>query len=315
MDNNDDLPKKISDPHAINAEEITEFSYQGRPVTRRGDLLNLTSMWAAAGRPETIKPYNWLQFPETKTLFAQFREELLHLPSDVKGMRHMPFSDDPETWIIKKRGRTGGTWLYWDLAISYARSLSPAFHLWTNRIVRPHMERFGGPRDVDMVIGNSPYAGTTKLVKLLEREFGSLHQRHDDHDRTLHALDQNDADMLHFLRTMPRVLHAERRPFSKSAKLIMIKVISMPPYNGQCPCCRENPVLTDGRVAEGAEFDHWYDSAMALPVDGWLICKPCHSEISNNHVAAHARSRAFHLFQAAIIANEQVLAVLRRSRT
>jgi hypothetical protein len=176
------------------------------------------------------------------------------------------------------------------------------------------MERFGGPRDVDMVFDNPPYAGTAKLVKYLEREFGSLHQRHDDHDRTMHALDQNDADMLHLLRTMPRVMHAERRNFSPSSKLIMIKVISMDPYNGKCPCCRERPVLIDGKPGNGAEFDHWYDSALNLPVHGWLICKPCHTEISKNHVAAHARSRAFHLFQTAIYTNQQVITVLERAK-
>jgi hypothetical protein len=32
---------------------------------------------------------------------------------------HTHLDGDPETWIITKRGRTGGgTWLYWDLAIS-----------------------------------------------------------------------------------------------------------------------------------------------------------------------------------------------------
>jgi hypothetical protein len=311
MDPNDEPPQ----PHTRSAEEITEFSYQGHPVTRRGDLLNLTSMWIATGRPAMIKPNNWLRFPETKTLFAEFQAELLLLPADSKGVYHTPLDTDPETWVITKRGRTGGgTWLYWDLAISYARALNPNFHLWTNRIVRPHMERFGGPR-YDTVQTPPPYAITGRpLVKYLEREFGSLHQRHDDHDRTLHALDQNDADMLHLLRSMPRVMHAERRRFSKSSKLIMITVISMEPYNGRCPCCRERPVLIDGRVADGAEFDHWYDVALAHPVDGWLICKPCHTEIGNNHVAAQARSRAFHLFQAAIIASRQVHELLRRAK-
>jgi hypothetical protein len=35
MDNDqDDVPKKISEPRAISAEEMTEFSHQGRPVAR-----------------------------------------------------------------------------------------------------------------------------------------------------------------------------------------------------------------------------------------------------------------------------------------
>jgi hypothetical protein len=61
----------------MSAEETTEFTYGDHAIRRRGDLLNLTSMWVATGRPPNIKPNDWLRFPETKRLFNQLRKSYL----------------------------------------------------------------------------------------------------------------------------------------------------------------------------------------------------------------------------------------------
>ena len=36
-------------------------------------------------------------------------------------------------------GKRGGTWAHWQLALTYARYLSPPFHLWCNTVVRAAM--------------------------------------------------------------------------------------------------------------------------------------------------------------------------------
>jgi hypothetical protein len=174
------------------------------------------------------------------------------------------------------------------------------------------MERFGGQR-YDTVDRDPPWAATTKpLVKLLEREFGSLHLRHDHHDQQFHALSQSDGDILYLLRSMPEILRAKRRNFSSATRLIIVEVLSTEPYEHLCPCCGSNAVIDpDYRRSKAVEFDHWYDQALNLPIDGWLICRPCHVEISNDHVAAQARAPAFHRFQAAVIAWKQARQLIR----
>jgi hypothetical protein len=37
-------------------------------------------------------------------------------------------------------GRNGGTWAHWQIALAYAKYLSPEFHMWCNTVVRAHME-------------------------------------------------------------------------------------------------------------------------------------------------------------------------------
>jgi hypothetical protein len=99
-------------PRDTSAEETTEFTYGDHPIRRRGDLLNLTSMWVATGRPKNLEPYDWLRFPETKILFDQFRDELSYLSPTGNPCATRVLGADPTTWIIRKRARTGGTWLY-----------------------------------------------------------------------------------------------------------------------------------------------------------------------------------------------------------
>ena len=38
------------------------------------------------------------------------------------------------------RGRNGATWAHWQIALAYAKYLSPDFHMWCNEVVRERME-------------------------------------------------------------------------------------------------------------------------------------------------------------------------------
>ena len=58
----------------------------------------------------------------------------------------------PEGHIIRgTRGRSGATFAHWQIALAYAKYLSPEFHMWCNEVVREKME--GAPRR-DMVTLN-----------------------------------------------------------------------------------------------------------------------------------------------------------------
>ncbi len=48
----------------------------------------------------------------------------------------------PASQVLEaKRGKGGGTWAHWQVAMAYAKYLSPEFHMWCNTVVRSHMER------------------------------------------------------------------------------------------------------------------------------------------------------------------------------
>jgi hypothetical protein len=53
----------------------------------------------------------------------------------------------PLEGVLKStKGRYGGTYAHWQIALAYAKYLSPEFHIWCNEVVR---DRFIEMRDPD----------------------------------------------------------------------------------------------------------------------------------------------------------------------
>src|SRR3954467_12752291 len=122
------------------------LSYQGTTIRLRGAMLNLTDMWRAAGHPEDRRPADRLALEETERFRAYAgahwtdAEDPLALETGLAGIWHI----DSDGFVAVVRGNQGGTWAHWQLALSYARHLSPAFHLWCNTVLRTAMARLDG---------------------------------------------------------------------------------------------------------------------------------------------------------------------------
>jgi hypothetical protein len=120
--------------------------------------------------------------------------------------------------------------------------------------------------------------------------------------RRLADLEQNQRDMLFLLRSLRVALHNPRVELSCKTRNIHREVIRMEPYNGLCPCCLQTKVVADdGTVIPPAEFDHFLGEVYSAPVHSWLICKPCHQELTNDpHLSWYHRLRTrFRRYQAA----------------
>jgi hypothetical protein len=105
--------------------------YQGTLIRLRGAMLNLTDMWQAAGRPEHRRPSDWLLLEQTQRFRAYAGTHWTEADDPVAanagpaGIWHI----DTDGFVATVRGHQGGTWAHWQLALSYARYLSPPFHL------------------------------------------------------------------------------------------------------------------------------------------------------------------------------------------
>ncbi len=127
--------------------------------------------------------------------------------------------------------------------------------------------------------------------------------------RRLAAVEQNQIraehdrrDILFLLRTLHRALHNVRVELSPETKRIHRAVIRMPPFNGRCPACLETPVVSDrGVLLPPAEYDHFLGPVYNAPVHTWLVCRPCHRALSNDHhlVWYHRLTTRFRAYQAA----------------
>lgn len=141
----------------------TALVYAGSPIADRGEMLSLTDMWTAAHRKhvedggdaaefENRKPYEWLRSAEAKRFIAALAKTL-----------NTGISRITET----ARGAGGGTFAHWQVGLAYAQYLSPEFHMWTNTVVRAHMEGIAGPAPAVVPLIPSPVRAVVADFKAL----------------------------------------------------------------------------------------------------------------------------------------------------
>lgn len=132
----------------MNAHARQPLVYQGHLISDKGDDLNLTDMWKAAGSPPNKEPFNWERKEGAKFIEA------------VEVAHNLPHSQV----IRKKAGKGGATWAHWQIAFAYAKYLNPGFHMWCNEVVRAVME------------GKTPANLPDDILELLRRDDGMLKQ-------------------------------------------------------------------------------------------------------------------------------------------
>lgn len=104
---------------AIQNKALSVFAYQGKQITfKKGNsvMVNATEMAKPFGDSKRAK--NWLLLNSTK--------EYIDILS--KG-RNLPLADLVQ---VTKGGNNSGTWFHEDVALEFARWLSPAFAIWCN---------------------------------------------------------------------------------------------------------------------------------------------------------------------------------------
>lgn len=104
---------------------MNNLNYGGAAIRDRDDHLCLTDMWRAAGSDPSKQPAKWREHDGTKEFVSYIAETLRWEESFL---------------FAAKEGRNGGTWAHWQVAMAYAKYLSPEFHAWCNSVVRAHME-------------------------------------------------------------------------------------------------------------------------------------------------------------------------------
>jgi hypothetical protein len=274
---------------------ITTLSYRGRPIRLRGAMLNLTDMWRAAGCPEHRRPAKWLALDETARFrahaHAHWTETEEQKAGEDQGGDNVLPEDiirlDADGFVAALRGRRGGTWAHWQLALPYARYLSPGFHLWCNTVVRAAMARHAGP---PAALDHDP------LVLHLAAQFRVLHRR-------LDTLERHCADLMFLVLSTQDLLLDRRRDFSERSRAAIAEVAAAEPFDGRCPCCGQEPVLAEGgRPLPGAEFDHFFHRGLNRPEHGWLVCRACHAELTHGgYLVRFLRMPEFRAFQAAVL--------------
>jgi hypothetical protein len=117
-------PDMNLDSHTPTRGNSQLLAFNGAAIRDRGEMLSLTDMWKAGGEDPSKKPADWAR--KEGSDFIEHIAVVLNMP-----MEHI---------LRASRGRTGATFAHWQIALAYAKYLSPDFHMWCNTVVRERME-------------------------------------------------------------------------------------------------------------------------------------------------------------------------------
>lgn len=245
------------------------ISFQGTPIRRTDERVNLTDMWRAAGSDPSKRPSKWLE-TEAALTFIEYLGENLNIRK-----RDIEKPGQTEALVETERGgRDPGTWAHWQVGMAYAKYLSPEFHAWCNEVVRAHMEQV------------QPMALPSAQIQHLLVTMGRIAENHDLGLRTVagavHEVRAEVSTLGQRVSAVERHIIARRVDISTATKRIHRQTIVE--HGGMCPCCGKVRILetVNGNALAQCEYDHFYASNRAKLHETWLICKACHDHISRN---------------------------------
>ncbi len=150
---------------------LLEYGKATITVDKTNNFVSLNHLWKAANSPKGKDPRNWLELDQS----AKFIYAL-----EVKLNVHL-------TDILKtRRGRNGGTWGHWQVALAYAKYLDPNLHIQVNEWAKRYVEEEVDPeKGVDRAVKNWKRQGKTdKWIqtrlenKQVRHQFTSTLQEH-----------------------------------------------------------------------------------------------------------------------------------------
>lgn len=108
---------------------LTEFNGTSIAITE-GKMVNMTNLWKASGGKGSQEVKHWVALPSTVKFMGTVASKLNVGKSDL---------------LQSTRGRNGGTFAHWQIALAYAKYLSPELHMHVNEVFKERLEETANP--------------------------------------------------------------------------------------------------------------------------------------------------------------------------
>lgn len=271
----------------MNGNEMVPSSglvYEGQVIRPDGELLCLTDMWRAAGSDPKKGPAEWSRW--------QGSQQFIEFICDQHGISH------DGCFRVVRGGTDPGTWAHWQIAMAYAKYLSPAFHAWCNKVVRGYMQGSLAPvgdafAGLDVRIAEGIQRGMLPIVAPLMERMSQVVDRVDGLDSDVRQLRGKVDDFAPQLAEVYRYIEGKRRKISHRVRAEHVDATAM--LGGRCPCCGVVDVVDQWQVL--GEFDHFWQNSKADEWHTWLICKGCHADLTTGKAQRHERTQEFNAYQ------------------
>jgi len=238
--------------------EVVRYNDQEIKFNKANEMVNITNLWRAYGRPENKQPFEWLRQGFTGEIIKTIKTGLKPvLETDV---------------IRKEPGRYGGTWAHRLIAMEYARYLDVKFALWCNENIFKLMEIGHVILDqqcANMELSEMALRMAEKQGKAIGKEVGK---------KVYSAIrDEFNPKIIHLEK---RVSGLERGVKTKQIPAIVKnKHIKILEYECGMRCPATNRRLERHEI----EFDHFHDPDKATIYNTW----PIHKELNRAFTYEH----------------------------
>lgn len=143
------------------------FHYNGAPVTFQlgeATMVNATEM----AKPFGKRPTDWLRFQQSQEFITELSKVRNHTLAEMV--------------IVTKGGNNSGTWLHEDVALEFARWLSPQFAIWCNDRIKELMRHgiTATPQTIDALLNDPDTMIRTLQALKAERERADNEKRRAD---------------------------------------------------------------------------------------------------------------------------------------
>jgi len=213
-------------------------------------LVNLTDFWKAGSGDPSKKPAQWLKTDAAKAFIAELgKGEDIHL-------------------IQITRGRFGGTFAHWQIALAYAKYLSPEFHIHCNNIIRRFVEEEQNP---DMAVDRATSQNTSAIFSNPDLFSGNLRVIMQGDDPWFVANDVADALALGNIRSSLALLDEEEKG---------VHTVDTPGGLQQVTLINESglySLILRSRKPEALRFKKWVTSEVLPSIrktGGYLVARP-----------------------------------------
>ena len=209
------------------------------------------------------------------------RNAAARLDDDEKGVHSMDtLGGSQEMIIVSEPG------LY-KLLMTSRKPEARRFDRWVRHEVLPEIRRTGSY--------HGEPATHRDLIQSIREIVAPLAIRFDGQDVAIERVEARVDAIAEDVGSIKLRLFDSRKRISPTVRAEHVDAIKR--LGGRCPSCGLAEVIMNGEKSPFAEFDHFYQNSRADADHTWLICKPCHTDLTNGRVTRDQREAAFRAYQ------------------
>lgn len=133
------------------------------------------------------------------------------------------------------------------------------------------------------------------IISGLREAIAPLAIRLEGQDGAIERIERRQDSMAEDLAAVKARILNGRKLLKGSTKAEHIDAVAR--MGGHCPCCRTAIVVIAGEKTSFADFDHFYQNSRPDADHTWLICRPCHNDLTFGRIPRDQREAEFRAYQ------------------